>query len=227
QTAGSTLTAQQPENNIVRTALQAMSAVLGGTQSLHTNSYDEALGLPTEESALIALRTQQIIAEETGAADTIDPFAGSWHIEALTDSIEAEAMAIIDDLEAAGGAVAAEAAGLPQQAIEDAAYDTARRLESGEEVIVGVNRFASDDSSGDIPVLKVDPTIEASQVEQLASWKANRDGEAVASGLAAVTDTARGTSNLLYPMREALRVGCTVGEVSSALVEVFGRHRPT
>ncbi|NNC75327.1 MAG: methylmalonyl-CoA mutase [Acidimicrobiia bacterium] len=227
QTAGSTLTAQQPENNIVRTALQAMSAVLGGTQSLHTNSYDEALGLPTEESALIALRTQQIIADETGAADTIDPFAGSWHIEALTDSIEAEAMAIIDDLEAAGGAVAAVAAGLPQQAIEDAAYDTARRLESGEEVIVGVNRFASDDSSGDIPVLKVDPTIEASQVEQLASWKANRDGEAVASGLAAVTDTARGTSNLLYPMREALRVGCTVGEVSSALVEVFGRHRPT
>ncbi|MBT8215024.1 MAG: methylmalonyl-CoA mutase, partial [Acidimicrobiia bacterium] len=193
QTAGSTLTAQQPENNIVRTALQAMSAVLGGTQSLHTNSYDEALGLPTEESALIALRTQQIISEETGAADTVDPVAGSWHIESLTDAIETEAEAIIERLDAAGGAVAAVAAGIPQRAIEDAAYETAQRLEVDDEVIVGVNRFVTAGAGDSIPVLQVDTSVEASQVERLALWKASRDEPAVADSLTALTTAAGGT----------------------------------
>ncbi len=224
QTAGSTLTAQQPHNNIVRTTVQALAAVLGGTQSLHTNSFDEALGLPTEESAMVALRTQQILAHESGVVDTVDPLAGSYYIETLTDAIETEARTLLDRVAALGGAVAAIEEGFPQQEIEDAAYRYATHVERGDTVVVGVNRFAVDDEQ-DTPVMAVDPALETGQRERLARVRAARDEEAVAVALEAVRVAAAGASNLLYPMREALRRMATVGEVSAVLEGVFGRYR--
>ena len=226
QTAGSTLTAQQPLNNIVRTTVQAMSAVLGGTQSLHTNSYDEALGLPTDESATIALRTQQILANESGMTDTVDPFAGSYFIEALTDQLEAKATELFDRVEEIGGAVRAIEQGFMQNAIEDAAYAEARRQESGDSVVVGVNRYALD-TEPPIPVLSVDPELERAQIERLRRWRDSRDAAAVTAALERVESTARGADNLLPPIREALSIGATVGEVSDALRRVFGVHRPS
>ena len=226
QTAGSTLTAQQPLNNVVRTTVQAMAAVLGGTQSLHTNSYDEALGLPTEESATIALRTQQILAHESGMTDTVDPLAGSYFIEALTDEIEEKATELFDRVEALGGAVRAIEEGFMQRAIEDAAYTEARRQETGDSVVVGVNRFAKD-SEEPIPVLSVDPDLERGQIERLQAWRASRDQEAVDVALGEVGDTASSDRNLLPVMRRALEAGATVGEVSDALRAVFGVHRPS
>jgi methylmalonyl-CoA mutase N-terminal domain/subunit len=225
QTAGSSLTAQQPEGNIVRTALEALSAVLGGTQSLHTNGFDEALGLPTEASARLALRTQQIIAHETGITDTVDPLAGSWFVEALTDELESVADGILVEVDEVGGAVAAIEAGLPQRRIEDSAYLAARRLEAGDDVIVGVNRYqmAEDDP---IPVAEVDPASEAGQVERLAVLRDDRDASEVQRTLAAVGTAARGADNLLPPMKAALAAEATLGEVSDVLRDVFGTHRP-
>ncbi|MBI5156522.1 MAG: methylmalonyl-CoA mutase [Acidimicrobiia bacterium] len=225
QTAGSTLTAQQPENNIVRTALQALAAVLGGTQSLHTNAYDEALGLPTERSAMIALRTQQIIGYESGVADTVDPLAGAYFVETLTDRLEAAIRSVMGQIESAGGAVAAVEAGVVQAIIEESAYRQARQVESGDAIVVGVNRFS--ETAGDVvPGLVVDPDVERDQVARLAAWRARRDATAVATRLASVRSTAGGDDNLLPPMKQALLVGATVGEVSAALADVFGRYRP-
>ena len=226
QTAGSSLTAQQPLNNVVRTSYQALSAVLGGTQSLHTNSYDEALGLPTEESATIALRTQQILGYETGVADGVDPLAVSYYVEALTDEIEAEAMALIEAIDDLGGAVAGIEAGFQQREIDDAAYRYARSVDSGDQVVVGVNRFtAAEQAEPDVMV--VDPELEREQVMALEARRSDRDADAVAAALEAITDTARGPDNLLYPMMVALEAGATVGEITAALLPVFGRYRPT
>ncbi len=224
QTAGSTLTAQQPLNNVVRTTMQALSAVLGGTQSLHTNSFDEALGLPSEEAALLALRTQQVIAFETGVADTVDPLAGSFFVESLTDEVENRAEAILGQIEEMGGAVAAIEAGWMQAQIEESAYREARRQSDGESVVVGVNRFQ--EGAGDpVPVSGVDTALEESQKSRLADWKGRRDRQRLAEALGEVEATARATSNLLYPMKEALAAGGTVGEVSDRLRTVFGSHR--
>ncbi len=224
QTAGSTLTAQQPHNNIARTAYQALAAVLGGTQSLHTNSYDEALGLPTEEAALVALRTQQILAHELGLAETVDPLAGSYYVESLTDRLEEDAMNLLARVEELGGAVAAIEAGFQQREIEDAAYRHATLMEKGEIVVVGVNRFVSDE--GETAILSVDPPLERDQKARLTELRAERDGPAVEAALEAVETTAMTRRNLLPPMKEALRRGATVGEVSGTLREVFGTYRP-
>jgi methylmalonyl-CoA mutase N-terminal domain/subunit len=226
QTAGSTLTAQQPENNIVRTAMQALGAVLGGTQSLHTNSFDEALGLPTDHSARIALRTQQILANESGVADTVDPLAGSYFVEALTDAVETEAERILAEIDRSGGAVAAIEAGVVQRIIEDSAYREAQRIEAGESIVVGVNRY-TEDAELEVPVMSMDPQLEADQATRVKGWRESHDPEAVEAALAAVGETARGSGNLLYPMKAALEAGATVGEVSGVLVDVFGRYRPS
>lgn len=225
QTAGSTLTAQQPINNVVRTAYQALAAVLGGTQSLHTNSYDEALGLPTEEAVTIALRTQQILGYESGVASVIDPLAGSYFVESLTDRLETEAMDLIKRIDDLGGAVAGIESGFQQREIENAAYEHARAVGSGDAVIVGVNRFQVDET-GDHDVLRVDPRIESEQVDRLRRLRDRRDENAVQAALEAVRQAAAGDENLLPPMREALKLSATVGEVSGALVDVFGRYRP-
>jgi methylmalonyl-CoA mutase, N-terminal domain len=225
QTAGSSLSAQQPENNIVRTALEALAAVLGGTQSLHTNAYDEALGLPTDESARIALRTQQIIAYESGVADSVDPLAGSYFVESLTDAVEEAARAVMRDIEAAGGAVAALESGVVQRMIEDSAYREARRVESGDSVIVGVNRFVEEGGS-EVPAMAVDHSVEKDQSVRLKSLRAARDAKAVESALDDVRSTAAGDGNLLYPMKTALQRDATLGEVSAALEDVFGKYRP-
>ena len=224
QTAGSTLTAQQPQNNVVRTAYQALAAVLGGTQSLHTNSYDEALGLPTEDAVMIALRTQQILGFESGVASVVDPLAGSYFVESLTDRLESEALDLINRIDELGGAVAAIEAGFQQREIEDAAYEHARSVEADSTVIVGVNRFEAPDSESN-DLLRVDPMIEGDQVERLRKLRAARDQDAVDAALTALREAAAGDTNLLYPIRDALRLEATVGEVSAALVGVFGRYR--
>jgi methylmalonyl-CoA mutase N-terminal domain/subunit len=226
QTAGSTLTAQQPLDNVVRTSYQALAAVLGGTQSLHTNSYDEALGLPTEESVMIALRTQQILGYESGVADTVDPLAGSYYVESLTDRIEADAMMLISRIDELGGAPAAIEAGFQQREIEDAAYRYARSVDDGTSIVVGVNRFTVDEESDPEP-MTMDPDLESKQIAALEQRKSTRDNDAVSAALAAVTDTARGPDNLLYPMKTALELGATVGEITGALLPVFGRYRPS
>jgi methylmalonyl-CoA mutase N-terminal domain/subunit len=226
QTAGSSLTAQQPLNNIVRTSYQALSAALGGTQSLHTNSFDEALGLPTEESAMIALRTQQILGHEAGVASTVDPLAGSYYVETLTDGLEAEALALIERIDELGGAVAAIEAGFQQREIEDAAYRHAVAVDSGETVVVGVNAFeVGDEIQPEVTV--VDPDLEREQQATLARRKAARDGAALERRLDAVVDAARSDTNVLYPMKDALEAGASVGEISGALVSVFGRYIPS
>ncbi len=224
QTAGSTLTAQQPLTNVVRTTVQAMSAVMGGSQSLHTNSYDEALGLPTEQSATLALRTQQILAFESGLTSTVDPWGGSYFMEALTDEVEKEAVALIDRVEEMGGAVRAIELGFMQSQIEDAAYREARRQASGESVVVGVNRFV-EDVEARVPVLKVDPALERDQVLRLREWRAQRDATRVTAALEEVGATAGTDENLLPVMKRALAAGATVGEVSDALKLVFGVYR--
>jgi methylmalonyl-CoA mutase, N-terminal domain len=226
QTAGSTLTAQQPLNNIARTTLQALAAVLGGTQSLHTNAYDEALGLPTDESALVALRTQQVIANESGVADTVDPLAGSYFVEALTDELVELADELIDRIEGMGGAVQAIEDGWMQGEIEEAAYQEAKRQSDGSSVVVGMNKFASAKETT-IPVLDVDPELEAAQIERTQQWREQRDAAEVESAIETLADTAASSDNLLPPMKEALRAGATVGEVSDALRGVFGVFRPS
>ena len=225
QTAGSTLTAQQPENNIVRTAVQALAAVLGGTQSLHTNSFDEALGLPTERSATIALRTQQILAAESGVTDTVDPLAGSYYVERLTDGLEEAAGRLIDEIDRLGGAVAAVEQGFPQAEIEEASYRASLRIESGEEGVVGVNRYA-DAAGPSVQPLTVDPAIEKAQRDRVADFRAGRDRPSVDRALAELAETAAGGANLMFPMKAALAAGATLGEVSDSLRRVFGVHRP-
>ncbi len=225
QTAGVQLTAQQPEVNLVRVAIQALAAVLGGTQSLHTNSYDEAIALPTEKSARLALRTQQVIAYETDVTKTVDPFAGSYAIESLTDELEAEARKLMEQVEDLGGAVAAIEKGFQKNEIERSAYQIARDIDDGERVVVGVNRFKVDQEDPYEP-LRVDPAIEAQQAERLAALRAERDNAEVDKHLAALRKAAEGGDNVLYPMKEALRARATVGEVCNALREVWGVYVP-
>jgi methylmalonyl-CoA mutase N-terminal domain/subunit len=223
QTAGSTLTAQQPDVNIVRTAVQALAAVLGGAQSLHTNSRDEALALPTEDSARIALRTQQIIAYESGVTNTPDPVGGSQAIEALTDSIERGVLDYLERIDAMGGTLAAIEAGYIQGEIQNAAYEYQREIESAKRIVVGVNRFQQDERA--VPTFHLDPALERSQVESLRQVRASRSASAAAEKLAALEEAARGTANLMPPILEAAGVYATVGEISDTLRRVFGEHR--
>jgi methylmalonyl-CoA mutase N-terminal domain/subunit len=223
QTGGSTLTAQQPENNIVRVAIQALSAVCGGAQSLHTNSFDEALALPTEHAARVALRTQQILRHEAGATDTADPLGGAYFIEELTAELEARALELVDRVEERGGAVAAIEQGFVQAEIEEAAYRFARQVEEGERVIVGVNEFLEDESE-QIELHRLDPEIERRQLERTARVRAERDRAAAEAALAEVRRVAPGDGNLLPPMREALRSGCTVGEICEVLRDEWGTY---
>ncbi|MDP9243019.1 MAG: methylmalonyl-CoA mutase family protein [Actinomycetota bacterium] len=225
QTGGATLTAQQPQNNIVRTTLEALAAVLGGTQSLHTNSYDEALALPTEHAVKIALRTQQVISEETGIPNTVDPVAGSYYVESLTNEIEVRAVEYIDKIDGMGGAVAAIEAGFYQDEIADAAFRIQQGIESGERVVVGVNRFEDTDERP-VEIQRISEEEVRRQVERTQALRSARDDAAVRAALAEVERVARGTGNLLPPMKEALRARATLGEVSDTLREVFGEYRP-
>jgi methylmalonyl-CoA mutase, N-terminal domain len=221
QTGGSTLTAQQPENNVVRVAVQALSAVCGGAQSIHTNSFDEALALPTERSAQIALRTQQILAHEAGGTDTADPFGGSYFIEALTDELAAAVTELLERIDELGGAVAALEQGFIQDEIEQAAFRYQQQVESGDQVLVGVNRYVEDESEP-IELHRLDPEAERRQLERTAQVRAERNAEEAAAALVAVGEAARGTANLLPPMREALRARSTIGEICDVLREEFG-----
>jgi methylmalonyl-CoA mutase N-terminal domain/subunit len=223
QTGGSTLTAQQPENNVVRVAVQALSAVCGGAQSIHTNAFDEALALPTERSARIALRTQQILAAEAGGTDTADPLGGAYFVEALTRELEEQAWELIGRVDELGGAVEAVEQGFVQREIEDAAYRYNAEVEEGRRVIVGVNRFAEPETEP-IELQRIDPEAERRQLERTARVRAERNAEAAASALAEVRRVARGETNLLVPMREALRARCTIGEICEALREEFGTY---
>ena len=225
QTGGSTLTAQQPEINIVRVTVQALSAVLGGTQSLHTNGFDEALGLPTTQAAKVALRTQQILGYESGLADTVDPLAGSYFVEALTDEVEKAAWLYLERIDEMGGAVAAIEAGFMQGEIEQAAYAHAKGVDDGERIVVGVNRF-TDETVDAADVFPIDPTLQHSQIERTRGVRARRDQSAVDKALSDVRRAADGTENLLVPMREALRLLATLGEVSDVLREAFGVYQP-
>ncbi|MFF7792142.1 methylmalonyl-CoA mutase family protein [Streptomyces sp. NPDC007991] len=225
QTAGVQLTAQQPEVNLVRVSVQALAAVLGGTQSLHTNSFDEAIALPTDKSARLALRTQQVLAHETDVTATVDPFAGSYVIERMTDDVEAAAVGLMARVEELGGAVEAIERGFQKDEIERSAYRVAQQTDSGERVVVGVNRFRLDEEEPYEP-LRVDPALEARQAERLARLRAERDQPAVDAALAALKKAAEGEDNVLYPMKDALRARATVGEVCNALREVWGTYVP-
>ena len=224
QTAGSTLTAQQPDVNVVRVALQAMSAVLGGTQSLHTNSRDEALGLPTEESARLALRTQQIIAHESGITNVADPFGGSVYIEELTDKIERGAEEYIARIDAMGGTLAAIEKGWIQTEIQNAAYEYQQRVEHGEKIVVGVNRFRQE-SEVPLAAFRMDPAIERQQVERLRQVRTSRDSSTVESRLKDLEEAARGSDNLMPRILAACEALATVGEISDRLRNVFGEYR--
>jgi methylmalonyl-CoA mutase N-terminal domain/subunit len=224
QTAGSTLTAQQPENNIVRTAIQAMAAVLGGTQSLHTNSYDEALALPTEQAARIALRTQQIIAYESGAAQTIDPLAGSYYIETLTNEIEKRAAEYLGKVEVLGGMLKAIERGFVQQEIQNAAYEYQQQVDSQEAVVVGVNRFEVEEEKA-IPIQRIDPALEPKQVERVRALRTKRDSGPWKAALAGVEDAARSGANVMPKILTAVEANATVGEISDAMRRVFGEYR--
>ena len=224
QTAGVTLTAQQPLNNIVRVALQAMAGVLGGVQSLHTNSFDETLALPTEESVMVALRTQQIIAEESGVANTVDPLGGSYAIEALTDRIEAEAQAYIDKIDDLGGMVPAIAKGYPQLEIAESAYREQKAFDAKENIVVGVNGYEVPEERP-VDTLHIPGEVEDRQVDRVRRFKKNRDGDAVRAALAEVRAAAGSDENLMPPLIKAVRVGCSVGEISDIYRSVFGEYR--
>jgi methylmalonyl-CoA mutase N-terminal domain/subunit len=224
QTGGVTLTAQQPENNIVRVALQGFAAVCGGTQSLHTNGFDEALALPTERAAKIALRTQQILSHESGATDTVDPFAGSYFVEALTDEIEARANELIGKVDALGGSV--NAIQFITSEIDESAWGYQERYRIGQDIVVGVNKYEEEDI--EVPdLLRVDPESEREQLARLAEFKANRDQQLVERRLHELRDVARGNENLLPPIRQALKDRCSMGEVCGAMQDVFGKYAPT
>jgi methylmalonyl-CoA mutase N-terminal domain/subunit len=224
QTGGSTLTAQQPENNIVRTALQALAAVLGGTQSLHTNSFDEALALPTENSARIALRTQQIIAHESGVPQTIDPLAGSYYVESLTNEVEKRALQYLDKIDALGGMLKAIEQGYIQQEIQNASYEYQQRVDRLEQLVVGVNAFQVDHENP-VPLQKIDESLERKQVERLRAFREKRDKSAWYSALQGIEDGARHGENLMPSIIHAVEANCTVGEISDALRKVFGEYR--
>jgi len=223
QTGGSTLTAQQPESNIVRVAIQAFAAVCGGTQSLHTNAFDEALALPTEHSAKVALRTQQLIAAEAGALDTADPLGGSYFIEALTRELEERALELIGRVDELGGAVEAIERGFVQDEIEQSAFEWQQQVERGDRVIVGVNRFHEGEDER-VELHRLDPEAERRQLERTARVRAERNAPDAAAALAAVRDAARGDANLLPPLREALRSRCTVGEICEMLRTEWGMY---
>jgi methylmalonyl-CoA mutase N-terminal domain/subunit len=223
QTAGSTLTAQQPQNNAVRVAVQALAAILGGAQSLHTNSRDEALGLPTEEAVRIALRTQQILAHESGVADVADPLGGAYFVEALTDRIEAEARAYLERIDRMGGMLTAIERGFIQREIQEAAYQAQRALEAKRQIVVGVNEF-TDEEAPRVPVFVVDERVAEEQHRRLRSVRAGRDGPRVRAALAHLTEAAAGTENLLPRLLEAVRAHATVGEICDTLRAVFGVH---
>ena len=224
QTAGSTLTAQQPENNITRTAIQAMAAVLGGTQSLHTNSYDEALSLPTEQAARIALRTQQIVAYESGVANTVDPLAGSFYIESLTDELEKRAGDYLKRIDALGGMLKAIERGFVQQEIQNAAYEWQRALEQGEATVVGVNRFV-EEGEAEVPIERIDESLEKKQVERVRALRARRPIEPWRQALARIEEAARSGDNLMPPILAAAEASATVGEISDAMRAVFGEYQ--
>jgi len=224
QTAGSTLTAQQPENNIVRTAIQAMAAVLGGTQSLHTNSYDEALALPTEQAARVALRTQQIIAYESGAPQTIDPLAGSYYVETLTNEIEKRAGEYLEKIDALGGMIKALERGYVQQEIQNAAYEYQQQVDRGEAVVVGMNRYAVEEEKP-IPIQRIDESLERRQVERLRALRARRNAQAWRAALEAIEDAARSGTNLVPRILAAVEANATVGEISDTMRRVFGEYR--
>jgi methylmalonyl-CoA mutase N-terminal domain/subunit len=226
QTAGSTLTAQQPENNIVRTAIQALAAVLGGTQSLHTNSFDEALALPTEQSARIALRTQQIIGYESGVPQTIDPLAGSYYIETLTNEIEARAGVYLAKIDAMGGMLRAIERGFVQQEIQNAAYEYQRAVDQGQDVVVGVNRFALEEEK-QIPIQRIDEALESRQVERVRALRARRDQGPWRAALKDVEDGARSGANLMPRILAAVEASGTIGEISDAMRRVFGEYQET
>jgi methylmalonyl-CoA mutase N-terminal domain/subunit len=226
QTAGSTLTAQQPEVNIVRTAVQAMAAVLGGTQSLHTNGFDEALALPTEHAARIAVRTQQIIGYESGVANTVDPFAGAYFIESLTDKLEKDAQAYLEKITALGGTLKAIERGYVQQEIQNAAYDYQKDVDSGEAVVVGVNEFQIEEEK-DIELQRIDPELERRQVERLKALRTKRDQTAWSAAMRKIEDAARGGDNLMPHIIHAVESNCTVGEIADAMRKVFGEYQET
>jgi methylmalonyl-CoA mutase N-terminal domain/subunit len=222
QTGGVTLAAQQPENNIVRVALQGFAAVCGGTQSLHTNGFDEALALPTERAARIALRTQQILANESGAADSVDPFAGSYLVESLTDEIEERSQELIDKVESLGGSV--QSIPFIRAEVEESAWGYEERYRLKQDIVVGVNEYVTDQID-DVEILRVDPKSEHEQVERLKEFKANRDHEELKARLGKLRETAEGEGNLLHPIRDALSVKATIGEVSGVMRDVFGEYR--
>src|SRR5256714_152811 len=224
QTAGSTLTAQQPENNIVRTAIQALAAVLGGTQSLHTNSYDEALALPTEQAARIAPRTQQVIAYESGAPQTVDPLAGSYYLESLTSEIETRAAAYLEKIDALGGMIRALERGYVQQEIQNAAYEYQQQVDRGEATVVGVNKFTVDEEKP-IPIFQADEALERKQVERVRAVRARRDQQPWEAALKSVEEAARSGANLMPRILQAIEASATVGEISDTLRRVFGEHR--
>ena len=226
QTAGSTLTAQQPEVNIVRTAIQGLAAVLGGTQSLHTNGFDEALALPTEEAARVALRTQQIIAYESGAAQMIDPFAGAYAIESLTDEIESRAAQYLEKIDALGGMIKAIETGFVQQEIQNAAYEVQQKIDHGDAIVVGVNRFRIEEEKP-VPIQRIDETLERKQVERMRALRSNRNADEWKGAIGKVRDAASAGGNLVPAVIEAVEKSCTVGEISNALRSVFGEHRET
>jgi methylmalonyl-CoA mutase N-terminal domain/subunit len=226
QTAGSTLTAQQPENNIVRTAIQAMAAVLGGTQSLHTNSYDEALSLPTEQAARIALRTQQIVAYESGAPNTIDPLAGSYFVESLTDGIEKHANGYLEKIDALGGMLKAIERGFIQQEIQNAAYEYQRAVEGGDATVVGVNRFAQETENA-VPLQHIDESLERKQVERVRELRSRRDPGPWKAAIDAIRNSARSDQNLMPKILAAVESYATVGEISDTMRGVFGEYQET
>jgi len=226
QTAGSTLTAQQPENNIVRTAIQALAAVLGGTQSLHTNSYDEALALPTEQAARIALRTQQVIAYESGAPQTIDPLAGSYYVETLTNEIDKRAAEYLGKIEVLGGMLKAIERGFVQQEIQNAAYEYQRQVDHQEAIVVGVNRFEVEEEKP-IPIQRIDPALERKQIERVRALRAKRDAGRWKAALANIEEAARSGANLMPQILAAVEASATVGEISDALRRVFGEYKET
>ncbi len=225
QTSGASLTAQQPLNNVIRTTIEALAAVLGGTQSLHTNSFDEALSLPTEDAATLALRTQQIIGYESGVAATADPLAGSYVVEALTDGIEAKAWQLIEQIDGMGGAVAAIEQGWVQSEIAESSYQYQLRVERGEQVVVGLNRFTTSQTTA-VPLFAPNENVAREQAAALATVRAERDNVAVGAALEALRRAAQGTENVLYPLREALKRKATVGEACGVLREVWGEYRP-
>jgi methylmalonyl-CoA mutase N-terminal domain/subunit len=224
QTAGSTLTAQQPENNIVRTAIQALAAVLGGTQSLHTNSYDEALALPTEQAARIALRTQQILGYESGVPQTVDPLAGSYFLETMTNEIEKRATAYLEKIDALGGMLKAIERGYVQQEIQNAAYEYQQQVDQQQAVVVGVNRFVVEDEKP-IQLQRIDEALERKQVERLRALRARRDGRPWKESLQKIEDAARSGTNLMPHILGAVEANATVGEISDTMRRVFGEYK--